>query len=387
MFHNIGYNINISSCFYQDAYYDTAQPNSQYANYYSSNVFERNLYMNHKNLTMLPCVVCLLPIESNWNANTIQLHPTCYKHVFDEAINLRTENNHLKNQITGLHSHLENMIFRANPQETRSNDPNRSISQELNGYKCNGKTIKSNYSTIYSKDDQSCNKTINYQVAIGNLPENDLISTRAALKRQFSEYGSINKIWINPINKLYGFIEFEDQVSAKEAAEKMSGKNFLGKMLEVKMQGSHLSKSSCNTSDVCELTLIENTIKETLSSDTDSNEDSPQLQNDPVNFNEEVKECLVENKEELRNKLDTTNQEKKILNLRLIVDSQKQVIMKYRNNLKIYEEKFDQLSLISSDSSANVSIPQINSKEQVLNRISREIRKNIGSIRKENSNR
>jgi hypothetical protein len=77
------------------------------------------------------------------------------------------------------------------------------------------------------------------------------------------------------------------------------------------------------------------------------------------------------------------NEKKKIISsLMLIVDSQKQAVMKYRVKSKGLEDKIEQL-----ETTYNANARKLTSKENCLRAISNDMKQRIEKIRRENSSR
>ena len=82
--------------------------------------------------------------------------------------------------------------------------------------------------------------TFFYEVYIGNLPTT--VSTEK-LKDLFSQVGEVIDVWINPQFKqiTYGFVKFDNIISAEEACEQFNGQNL--DSLQIKVRISERTKS------------------------------------------------------------------------------------------------------------------------------------------------
>lgn len=402
MYQNYGFGSNASSCLNQNPY--EMPPFLTPFDVFSSNLnLMGQLPYNHSNLMIQTCAVCLIPIQTNWTTTNIQIHAPCYKHVYQETVTLQVENGRLKNQITGLINQL--MILKTKPECNVKGQGNthgflnvssiditntsaKSVKEEED--RTNSKTsAEENISLCqYYKDNCRFSKTITYKVAIGNLPEKDLGTMRSALKEVFSEFGTISKIWINPINKLYGFIEYEEEDSAARATQKMGGKKFLGKMLEVDMPANTAFQDISNR-------LLSDPIlhkAQPKNPNAQSNRLDEKLILDQPAEKRKVKEeettLVQKDVQRVRGGPLPNEQEKKIASLKLIVNSQKQVIMKHRVTLKKYEDKWNNNKTLAPCTPADSSIAtiEVDSTEQSLRELSIEMKENIKRILQKNLN-
>lgn len=81
---------------------------------------------------------------------------------------------------------------------------------------------------------------------------------------------------------------------------------------------------------------------------------------------------------EICRQVDINDQERKIQSLKLIVDSQKQVIMKYRNSLKNHGDRSEYGTLTSNISLTKLSLTS--SKASVFRQITNEMKEKVCRI-------
>jgi RNA recognition motif-containing protein len=211
-----------------------------------------------------------------------------------------------------------------------------------------------------------------FKVALGNLPEEDIKVTRSALKRVFGEFGKINRIWINPINKLYGFLEFEDQGCAEEAAKRMVGTQLFGNIIEVDKPTALIKSNDYQPSTINKTHESAATLKDLRT------ENAIKLKE--INYlRTEASSRIVESQ---LNELPLNEKKKIISSLMLIVDSQKQAVLKYSVKSKGLEDKIEQL-----ETTYNANATKLTSKGNCLRAISNDMKQRIEKIRRENSSR
>jgi len=389
---NCNYNRSYTSSFQSNFGYEETLFSTPFKTFVRNGKFSRNIPPQPSNIVIQSCIVCHLPIQANWMTTNIQVHGHCFQHIYGEAILLQNDNNRLKREVAELRDQVENFKMKerikdflgkstdkVDPVESVVEKNSSSFGRKTNLYPNNFST-NSNVEQITHaqlstepRDNYCENRTIAYKVAVGNLPAEQLDTTRSVLKEAFSKFGTINKIWINPINKLYGYIEFNEKDSAEIATQSMNGQRFLGKTLEVEMPFLSLIKEAnqpsknvfVDSNDKIELSDESN--DSTLSSA--SNTSSTSANNNESTSGKETEICRQG---------DINDQKKKIQSLKQIVDSQKQVIMKYRNSLKNYGDRSDYGTLSSNISLTKVSLTC--SKASVLKEITNEMKEDICRI-------
>lgn len=366
------------SHFHPNTWYDETPYFSSFKTFIRNGKFARNMSPHPTNIIIQSCIVCHKPIQANWMTDNIQVHGHCFQHIYGEAIQLQNDNNRLREEVSQLRDQVEDlkMNIRIKDFYEKSNAEINSIKSpdRESGYASLdfGSPISNEYSehiAIASPntkfDYKYYDKTIAYKVAVGNLPVEQLDTTKSVLKETFSKFGTINKIWVNPINKLYGYIEFEKKHSAENATQSMNGQRFLGKILEVEMP----FKSLENLENTCPENI------EAVNLQESENDCLNIISNSKAPNGNHVEVILNMKQDEEKNELIISEQENKIKNLKLIVDSQKQVIMKYRNTLKNYEEKSDYGTFDS-----NISLSKSSSTlshRSILKDISNEMKQEI----------
>lgn len=367
---------------YQETAYSTP-----FKTFVRNGTFSRNKPPQPNHIIIQTCIVCHLPIQANWMTTNIQVHGHCFQHIYGEAIQLQNDNNRLKVEVAELREQVENLKMKERINDFLGKnkttvDPEESIIKvnERNNAKIrnftpndSGEQFSIPHWDTKPGNKNYDNRTVAYKVAVGNLPAEQLDTTRSVLRKAFSKFGTINKIWINPINKLYGYIEYEEKKCAENATQIMNGKSFLGKTLEVEMPFLSLFKESSQSANVStesnRIDAFNDSINTTLS--TVCNTKSTNT-NGQGNFNSSEKK-IDDSKE-----VHINDQEKKIKSLKLIVDSQKQVIMKYRNSLKNYADRSDYGTLTSNISLSKYSLTC--SKESVIRAITNEMKEDISRI-------
>jgi len=385
------YNRSFTSSFHSNFGYEETLFSTPFKTFVKNGKFSRNVPPQPNNIVIQSCIVCYQPIQANWMTTNIQVHGHCFQHIYGEAIQLQNDNNRLKKEVAELRDQVENFKMKERIKDffrksTAQVDPVESVAEKdcsssgritnfyPSNFSANSNVNQISHAKWSSKPrDNYCeNRTIAYKVAVGNLPAEQLDTTRSVLKEAFSKFGTINKIWINPINKLYGYIEFNEKESAENATRKMNGQKFLGKTIEVEMPFLSLIKEASQPENVS----IGSNDKIEVSDESNDSVLSGVLNTSSTNANND--ESNSDKGTEICRQVDINDQERKIQSLKLIVDSQKQVIMKYRNSLKNHGDRSEYGTLTSNISLTKLSLTS--SKASVFRQITNEMKEDVCRI-------